>query len=744
MTIGKKLYTNFGIVLCMVVVLFLVNLSAVLREHAAKAAAAASLELADSTNAVRFQMMQNRLYLSNYLLSGDTREVDRMNDGLRMLNDKLEQGKGLANSEQVKSALAKVQQLEQAWGKEFAQPLIDKRKDVDSGNATVAELQIYYLQKDASSWVKNSTDSLDVADSENHKLVDERRNSDMSAANWTIGISAIGTLIAVSLGLMIAYRTAKSITQPLNDLMNVARGIGNTGDLEHNIDMSRDDEIGELSRTFHKMVTYLKEMAGVSESIAGGDLTLEVKPRSSHDTLGNAFARMVEGLAGLVAQQRSRPPSSQVASASNQVAGASDDAAKIGLQASSAIDEVTSTMHEMSVNVQNMVKSTQVQASSVSETSASIDQMVASIQRVADTAKVLLDISNRSREEVHNGIGTMEKATDGLNRINTTITSSGQIIGALGQRADDIGKIIEVIDDLAEQTNLLALNAAIDRRRRAGRTRPGICRGRRRGAQAGRKIGAVHQRNLRTHPEYPEGSPQGRRKHGPLHQHRERRAGAGRRAERRIAQDFERGHRGLQVRPGNRRGHQRTVARLVANRARHHAVERNHPRNQLGRGRASLGSAGRGQGHGAHARTGAAIHLRLELRTGGLIRADVEDVARPVGIHRPLCLGGGFAGAGQSRAFRPQCSSGGGGNAVLSRPVRQLKAELETMQRELHIVGFKVGRETYGVPITSLHEIVRVPEITAVPDAPDYLEGVDQLARQRSFPVMDLRKRFWG
>jgi methyl-accepting chemotaxis protein len=119
-------------------------------------------------------------------------------------------------------------------------------------------------------------------------------------------------------------------------------------------------------------------------------------------------------------------------------------------------------MHEMSVNVQNMVKSTQVQASNVSETSASIDQMVASIQRVADTAKVLLDISNRSREEVHSGITTMDKATDGLNRINTTIRSSGEIIDLLGQRTDDIGKIIEVIDDLAEQTNLLALNAAIE------------------------------------------------------------------------------------------------------------------------------------------------------------------------------------------------------------------------------------------------------------------------------------------
>jgi purine-binding chemotaxis protein CheW len=63
------------------------------------------------------------------------------------------------------------------------------------------------------------------------------------------------------------------------------------------------------------------------------------------------------------------------------------------------------------------------------------------------------------------------------------------------------------------------------------------------------------------------------------------------------------------------------------------------------------------------------------------------------------------------------------------------------MSRETHIVGFRVGRETYGVPITSLHEIVRVPEITNVPDAPDYLEGVINL-RGKIVSVVDLRKRF--
>src|SRR5579862_7267124 len=460
MTLGKKLYGSFGIVLFLVLVLFVVNYRAVNREHEAKKAEKASLDLADATDAVKFQMMQNRLYLSNYLLSGDTREVDHMNEGIRLLGDKLEKTTAMANSDQQKSALEKVQQLEQNWAKEFAQPLVDKRKDVDSGNATVAELQIFYLQKDASSWVKNASEYLDAADLENTKVLEARRKSDETAGTATFVIALLSTLVALTLGVVIAYTTAKSITTSLNDLMRIARQIADAGDLDHEIDIQRSDEIGELARTFAKMVTYLKEMASVSEAIAGGNLGVDVQPRSKNDTLGKAFVRMIEGLRKLV--RNGRDAAQQVASASNQVAGASDESAKISLQTSSAIDEVTSTMHEMSVNVQNMVKSTKVQASSVSETSASIDQMVASIQRVADTAKVLLDISNRSREEVHNGIATMEKATDGLNRINTTIQSSGEIIDVLGQRADDIGKIIEVIDDLAEQTNLLALNAAIE------------------------------------------------------------------------------------------------------------------------------------------------------------------------------------------------------------------------------------------------------------------------------------------
>ena len=63
------------------------------------------------------------------------------------------------------------------------------------------------------------------------------------------------------------------------------------------------------------------------------------------------------------------------------------------------------------------------------------------------------------------------------------------------------------------------------------------------------------------------------------------------------------------------------------------------------------------------------------------------------------------------------------------------------MTKDLHLVGFRIGRETFGVPINLVHEIVRVPEITAVPDAPDYVEGVINL-RGKIVSILDLRKRF--
>jgi len=460
MTIGKKLYMGFGVVLGLMLILLVLNIFTVLRERTARNTAKAALSADGAIGDVQHQTTENQLSLGSYLLSGDLRDEDKTNKGINDLQELLKQSAATVNGATVREKLSQVQEIERDWAENFAKPMIAKRHQVDAGDATVSDLQIYYLQHDPSSWVNKSKGVLDEAKHDVKKAFDEADDSATTATNWNTGITIVGMAVTLAAGVLIAWGTAKTIKDPLNHLIEVAHRIGDSGDLDQSIDIHRDDEVGVLAENFNKMIVHLRDMASVSASISEGQLSVAIQPRSQHDTMAKAFARMTDGLRAMVRQVRDS--ASQVASGAGQMASASDESAKVSVQAASAIDEVTSTMHEMSINVQNVVKNTQVQASSVAETSASIDQMVTSIQRVADTAKLLVEISHRSREEAQTGMSTMDKATAGLNRTSQAIQSSAEIIDVLGRRADDIGKIIEVIDDLAEQTNLLALNAAIE------------------------------------------------------------------------------------------------------------------------------------------------------------------------------------------------------------------------------------------------------------------------------------------
>jgi methyl-accepting chemotaxis protein len=464
-TIAGKLNWGFGLILGVVCILSVIDSLAVLHEQSTKETYKTAIDMSQQMSDLKQSMMNNRLHLRNFLLNGDNRESDQLNRGMDDVDSNISKIEGTTShldqhKDKARQLLETVRSMEKDWAGNFAAPLMDKRRQVDGGSATVAELQISYLQANPGQEQQREDGPMKELTEIGATAVKDANTSDRSATFfiWLFTLGGMGVMIVLGFG--IARKVGQSITHPLTQLIGVSTQIAEAGDLDQQVDIHGEDEVAKLSLTFNKMVLYLREMAGLSQAIAGGDLSVEIHPRSNRDTLGNAFGEMTIGLRNLV--KSVRDSASQVASGSNQVASASDESAKISVQAASAIDEVTSTMHEMSINVQNMVKSTQLQASNVSETSASIDEMVASIQRVADTAKVLLDISQRSRDEVHSGINTMEKATDGLSRINKAISSSAEIISVLGQRADDIGKIIEVIDDLAEQTNLLALNAAIE------------------------------------------------------------------------------------------------------------------------------------------------------------------------------------------------------------------------------------------------------------------------------------------
>src|SRR5215471_1564567 len=273
MTIGKKLYAGFGLILGILAVLLVVNIITGL-------IASKTLDSVRMQESLRYQMMVNRLNMNNFLLSGDPRDEEKVNKGLTDLADLIKRGEAQASNDAAHTALIQVESTEASWADNFAKPLIAKRHQVDSGDATVSDLQIFYLQKDPSSWLAKSSSVLDQSKDDIKKFRDQSMKSADIASNVSFFMTIGGTLLALVAGGLIAFYTARSITEPLNHLMTVTREIGDSGDLDQNIDIHRQDEIGALATTFNNMVAYLKEMASVSMSVAEGDLTVEVVPRS--------------------------------------------------------------------------------------------------------------------------------------------------------------------------------------------------------------------------------------------------------------------------------------------------------------------------------------------------------------------------------------------------------------------------------------------------------------------------------
>ena len=175
MTIGKKLYIGFGSILFILVGLFVVNIIAGLREQSARSDASAALQNVRTVEAVRYQIMLNRNNLNNFLLSGDPRDEEKVNHGMIDVADIIKHGESsAANNDLLHTALIQVESTEASWGDNFAKPLLAKRHQVDSGDATVSDLQIFYLQKDPTSWLLKSSAVLDQASTEIAEIA--RRN----------------------------------------------------------------------------------------------------------------------------------------------------------------------------------------------------------------------------------------------------------------------------------------------------------------------------------------------------------------------------------------------------------------------------------------------------------------------------------------------------------------------------------------------------------------------------------------
>src|SRR5712672_1423114 len=109
MTIGKKLYAGFGLILAILSVLFVVNIIAGFKERSARADASTALESVRTVESVRYQIMLNRLNMNNFLLSGDPRDEEKVTRGLQEMTETMKRGETQASKEALHTALVQVE-----------------------------------------------------------------------------------------------------------------------------------------------------------------------------------------------------------------------------------------------------------------------------------------------------------------------------------------------------------------------------------------------------------------------------------------------------------------------------------------------------------------------------------------------------------------------------------------------------------------------------------------------------------
>jgi methyl-accepting chemotaxis protein len=298
----------------------------------------------------------------------------------------------------------------------------------------------------------------------------------LSPAAWRSG-----TGIVLLMGLFVAMAVTLAVLLA-SDLGRMARAlraeVGRlaSGDLRLGRIYESEDELGDLMRSFQAMAASLRETVGrVAEAAdqieaTGGEMT------SVSDNLAAVTAAQVEGLerasasVGFISGQVQGIAESthelnrameESSSSILELGAAGEELNETATLLTGQVDEVSSSVEEMVRSVRQVSESVDSLAEAAMATSTSMEEMATSMSEVDSSAdetgrlfEQVVDRAESGREKVHQTIAGMEE-------IREATETAERVIRNLGSRTDEIGAIVDVIDDVADETNLLALNAAI-------------------------------------------------------------------------------------------------------------------------------------------------------------------------------------------------------------------------------------------------------------------------------------------
>ncbi len=340
----------------------------------------------------------------------------------------------------------------------FEQNDIVRLRELDGETDVMLDQMTTLAEKLENSFATEATESISLAAA--------RRTS---TRGWMMGVASIAIIVGLTGGILVTVL----ITRPVKKVTAVAKAMAK-GEVNDAIDMKSDDEIGDMVVAFNEMIHYIKEMATVADRVSTGDLTVHVTPRSEQDVLSISLRNMSANLRELMGTLLDyagelEGTSQELLNAANLSEMATTQIAVTIQQVTSGITEQTGSINrtaysidQMAGSIDGVAKGAQEQASAVNQAAQLSAQISTGAEQVIENAQAVTAETGKAQQSAQQGAQVVQRTIGGMRTIQQKVGVSAQRVQEMGKRSNEIGAIVQTIDEIASQTNLLALNAAIE------------------------------------------------------------------------------------------------------------------------------------------------------------------------------------------------------------------------------------------------------------------------------------------
>lgn len=196
------------------------------------------------------------------------------------------------------------------------------------------------------------------------------------------------------------------------------------------------------------IINTIKSIKDLTGKISKGDLTARLDNNVKDETglIIDSLNKLAENFGKMILFSKN---------IATKVSISSEELNTITTESVNVTNEISSSIHEVALDSEDQLHGTE-EATSV------VEEIAKGIQGIAEYSSKVLESSLDMKDKSEHGNEAILEAISKMNNINSSVEESNSVIQALGQRSQDIGKIIETITNIASQTNLLALNAAIE------------------------------------------------------------------------------------------------------------------------------------------------------------------------------------------------------------------------------------------------------------------------------------------